>query len=289
MNVYFRRFLLISITLFGLFGCIIGLIVFIRKPFPGRMIFITLALLNIASLFYNSIQYYFDYYASGIDGWSNETCKINNFLFYFLNSVTDFILAFISFERLFEIKYAATNPFKKKRFQILAIIIITIYNLILYSPVMYFISLVNVSNSTSCSFTSSDISLIVRAVDLINSVLISYLLIFIFSASLIYHIFKSRLRLLNLANQQDRIKLRRDIRFAFTLVLSNLAYFFLNSPHNIYHVIITTNNRNDLHDILYYLSWFSICIDFYILFFSNSIFKKEVLKIFDYPKFYIRR
>lgn len=106
-----------------------------------------------------------------------------------------------------------------------------------------------------------------------------FLIMLISPGFLNYHIMKSRFRLLNLANQRDRIKLSKDIKLSVSLVLFNLSFLLLNLPHSIYHMF-STNIKTDLHDAFYYLSLFSFSIDFYILFFSNTIFRKGVLMLF---------
>jgi len=95
--------------------------------------------------------------------------------------------------------------------------------------------------------------------------------------------------LLNLANQRDRIKLRKDIQLSVSLVVFNLGFFLLNAPHTIYH-LITTNANTDLHDAVKYISWCSFCFDFYVLFVLNSIFRKNVISIFHFmsDKFFSR-
>ena len=110
-----------------------------------------------------------------------------------------------------------------------------------------------------------------------------FLMMLISSGFLVYHIMKSRFRLLNLANQRERIKLRKDMKLSISLVLFNLSFLLLNLPHSVYHMF-STNIITDLHYSVYYLSFFIFLVDFYILFLSNSVFRKGALELFCFFK-----
>jgi hypothetical protein len=192
-------------------------------------------------------------------------------------------------ERFLSIKLSKLNTFKKKLNQFIFIFIIVTYNFLLYTPAIIFASFVNKTNSTECDFIKKEYDDLMSLMELINSSLVPFVIMLIFSGLLIQTVLKSRLRLLNLANQRDRIKLRKDIQLSVSLVVFNLAFFLLNAPHTIYH-LITTNANTDLHDTVKYISSISFCIDFYILFVLNSIFRKNVISIFHFmrDKFFSR-
>jgi hypothetical protein len=115
--------------------------------------------------------------------------------------------------------------------------------------------------------------------DLINSTLIPFILMFIFSILLIYTIFKSRLRILRLNSAVDRKKLRKDIKFAFTSILLNVTFCIINLP------VCVANLLNDVSEYYYklllYLFFISFCINYYILFTFNSVFRKELFLMFN--------
>ena len=136
-------------------------------------------------------------------------------------------------------------------------------------------SLNNISNKTQCDFIDLKYTYLYGNIDLVNSTILPFLLMIIFSSLLIYSIFKSRLRMLTLSNRNDKIKLRKDIQLAVSLVFFNVFYLVLNLPHCIYHLVL--NSIYEWHDFVFYLSWFSYCLEFYILFLINSVFRKEFL------------
>ena len=283
MNIFLRYILAILIFFIGFIGNSTGLIVFIRissKTFPTRIIFIIYAFINLSCLFYTIIKFLIRNILSVLlYDLSISFCKLGYFLDFFLLSVANYILAFISMERFLSIKFSKLNTFKKKLNQFIFIFIIVTYNFLLYTPSIYFLSFVNKTNSSACDYIKKEYDNLMSLMDLINSSLMPFLIMFMFSGLLIQTVLKSRLRLLNLANQRDRIKLRKDIQLSVSLVVFNLAFLLLNAPHTIYH-LVSTNANTDLHDALYFLSWCSFCIDFYILFAFNSIFRKNVLSIF---------
>ncbi len=114
--------------------------------------------------------------------------------------------------------------------------------------------------------------------DLVNSTLMPFSLMFIFSILLIYTIFKSRLRILRLDSPLDRKRLRKDIKFALTCILLNVTFVILNLP------VCIANLLTDVSDFYYQsfmnLFFCSFCINYYVLFFFNSVFRKEFLFMF---------
>jgi len=287
MIIFLSYIIAILIFFLGLIGNSTGLIVFIRissKIFPTRIIFIIYALINLLCLFYLFTKFLIkNIFSVLFYDISVSLCKIGYFLDYFLLSVANYVLVFISMERFLSIKFSKLNTFKKKLNQFISIFIIVTYNFLLYTPSIYFLSFVNKTNSTECDFIKNEYNNLMSLMEFINSSLVPFVIMLIFSGLLIQTVLKSRLRLLNLANQRDRIKLRKDIQLSVSLVVFNLAFFLLNAPHTIYH-LITTNANTDLHDAVKYISSISFCIDFYILFVLNSIFRKNVISIFHFVR-----
>ncbi len=287
MNIFLRYILAILIFFIGFIGNSTGLIVFIRissKTFPTRIIFIIYAFINLSCLFYTIIKFLIRNILSVLlYDLSISFCKLGYFLDFFLLSVANYILAFISMERFLSIRFSKLKTLKKRFNQFIFIFIIIAYNFLLYSPTIYFASFVNKTNSSACDYIKKEYDNLMSLMDLINSSLMPFLIMFMFSGLLIQTVLKSRLRLLNLANQRDRIKLRKDIQLSVSLVVFNLAFLLLNAPHTIYH-LVSTNANTDLHDTVKYISSISFCIDFYILFVLNSIFRKNVISIFHFVR-----
>jgi len=163
---------------------------------------------------------------------------------------------------------------KQQWFQALAVCVVAAFNLGIYVPTFFVYVLFQNNNSTVCWPRIN--KTFIDTLDLVNSNLVPFLLMFTFTNLLVYSVFKSRLRILRLNTPRDRVRLRKDIKFAVSSVFFNLFFVILNLPHSVYHLMFT-NNQTNLHDGLYFFSLIGFCINFYILLVTNSIFRKKFL------------
>ena len=93
-----------------------------------------------------------------------------------------------------------------------------------------------------------------------------------FSILLIKAIFKSRSRI-NLNNTvRENKRLKKDIKFAISLLLMNLLFVILHLPFASV-IFLTFYDNYDLFNIFYYIYYISYGINFYIIFFTNSLFR----------------
>ena len=162
---------------------------------------------------------------------------------------------------------------------------VIIYNLTLYSPLFIFSFLNNNTNITEnelCDFSLVEKE--IRIIDLLNSSLVPFVLMFSFSVLLIHTIIESRLRILRIKSQQDRLRLRKDIQFAISTIALIVSFFLLNSPIALFNLFEKKEQNNDLHDVFISVFHLGLCINFYALFFFNSIFRKETLALFKIKK-----
>ena len=206
---------------------------------------------------------------------------------------THYLLAFISFEKYISIRFAGNKIMKKQWFQTLVIFIIFAANLIVYHSVFYLISFEkqeinntkNISNfgiEFECYDHFEEIRLKTSIILFIYRTILPFISIMIFTTLLIYTIFKSQMRILRLANQHNRNRLRKDIQFAISSIFLNISYFLFQLP-----VFIFIFLSNDFYTDLYINFFiFLLCLNlgdhFYVLFCSNSIFHREVLILFRY-------
>ena len=300
IDFYILKFLVqsyipICTLISGLLGNLIGILVFFRKnllKFPTRNLYISLAIFDTIYLVYRMIGELT--IENGISMYliSNNWCKIFRYFRYSLGPISAWLLVYISIDKFISIQFPNFKLIKLVKFQNTVIFIIVIFNLIYYIPFFIYSKLFivysnetnilnitnyinNTNNELNCYFTELYHKKVLYMMDLINSTLIPFILMFIFSILLIYTIFKSRLRILRLNSAVDRKKLRKDIKFAFTSILLNVAFVALNLP------VCIANLLNDISDFYYklllYLFFISFCINFYLLFTFNSIFRKELL------------
>lgn len=292
MNLYLQWVLKGLILLIGTLGNIIGLIIFARKSFrkrfPSGIKYILLSVMNTLYLNYAITRDFLTLSNIFINSLSNFSCKIVRFFNYSLGPLSAWLLVYISIERFFMIYYNMVQKFKKDSFhkQDFIILIIFFGNMVVYSPILFYSSLItfeankNNTNSTIkyqiLCFVGVNERKIVNIIDLVNSALLPFILMIIFSILLIISIFKSRLRILSLNSKIDRNKLLKDIKFSVSTIFQNFFFIFLNLPIS---TLLLTVVDIDLYQIFYCFYYISFGVNFYILFFTNSIFREEVLSV----------
>ena len=281
------------ILIFGLLGNILGLVVFTRKnlsKFPTKNIYCSLAIFDTIYLVYRIIGEVTTDNGISIYLISNMWCKIFRYFRYSLGPISAWLLVYISIDKFISIQFPNFKLIKIIKFQNSVIFLIVLFNLVYYSPFFVYSSLILLnSNNTNildsngsleynCYFADLNQKKVLYMMDLVNSTLLPFGLMIIFSILLIYTIFKSRLRILRLDSAVDRKRLRKDIKFAFTSILLNVAFVILNLPVCIANLLTDVSEFS--YKALLYLFFFSFCINFYVLFTFNSIFRKEFSMLF---------
>jgi hypothetical protein len=110
--------------------------------------------------------------------------------------------------------------------------------------------------------------LIVSYKDLVNFVLLPFLIIICFSSLLIGSIYKVR-RKVRLNNSGREIKrIRKDIKFVISLLTMNLLFILLNLPLEI-DLFLTYYNNNAMYAILTYVFYLSYAVNFYCILSTN--------------------
>ncbi len=272
----------------GLFGNLAGLIVFSKiksNRFSSRNIFITLAAVDSINMCILSVNLFLQEKNIVLESISDLSCKLTTFLTFAFEAISSWLLVALSMDRFISIRFKHPIFIKKIHFQYLIIFLIIIYNLALYSPkallnenIMYDIN--NQSNFV-CQSNNSKIRTLLIVIDFLNSTLIPFLMMLLFSILLIYIILKSRIKIIRMTNQSNKNRLRKDIKFAITSVILNLFFFIFNLP-----ICVANFISADFYSTLYrsglliFLAGFGI--NFYILFFFNSLFRKRVYSLFKF-------
>ena len=271
----------------GLIGNTIGLIVYITRAqkIPSRHLLIALAIADLVSLTYvvgRDILEEFDFVLKTM---SDISCKFSIYIYSSICSNSTWLLATISAEKFVLICYPNVMILKKKRFQIAALIGVFSHSFVLYSPVLFIMSLANTTdNISACDYTNSNTEVIFNWVDIGNSVYLPFLIMLIFSVLLIHFILKSRLRILRLNTQHDRNRLKKDIRFAISTLFLNLFYFTITLPTSVLILMghLKVSDFNNIHLTIYYISFGA---NFYILFSTNTLIRKHTLLMFKFGKY----
>ena len=209
---------------------------------------------------------------------SSIGCKIYQYFNYGLDALSPFCLVYISVEKFISI----ANPnkrsiLKKKNIQIYFFISLCLFNIFyhLNVPLSYDTVTISNNNTTICFFNNDENQLTVTFMDLIDFILIPFILMIIFSTLLILTIFKSRSRVNNSLKENKR--LRKDVKFSISLLSMNLLFILLNLPDEI-DLFLPFNN--EIYSTLAQLCNLSFAINFYLILFTNSLFRKEFISLF---------
>ena len=295
--MYISWLLIGVLLLTGFFGNSIGLIVFAGKrlkKFPTRKLYIALAIFDTIYLTFTVVDLLLRNMEIDLSAMSEFSCKIMNFIYFFFAPISSHVLVILSLNRFLSIQFKTITIINKVRFQVGVIILIIIYNMIVYSPIIAFIKLSKIEtsneNKTSslekvCKFNRTDIRTYIRLFDYMNATVVPFLFMLILSIMLVYTIFKSRLRMIRMTNSRDKSRLKKDVQFAISSIFLNIFFFIISLPFFV--VSIFFKDMTDTIEYLNFLYTFGYCVNFYVLFFFNSIFRKDVLILFRIRKPYL--
>ena len=276
---------LASILLNSLICNLLVLKVFLNKRlkrFTTRYIYIVQMTVDTTFLIYSIILIFLDQLSNiKLENFSQFSCKINRFISFAYFPISIWLLVAISIEKFISIKYPRLKFIKSSYFQFSVIFASFVYNMTLYSPIFYFATLEFI-NESSVNETKSaykcNLGIASHITDLVNTVVLPFVLMLIFSALLIHTILKSRLRILRMSNQQDRNRLRKDVQFAISSIALNVSFFVFNFPSSYCQMFLTEDS--DMKKISDYIFYFSLSINFYILLAFNSLVRNETIRIF---------
>ena len=100
----------------------------------------------------------------------------------------------------------------------------------------------------------------------------------IFSILLIVTIFKSRRRVHLNNSEREKRRLKKDIKIAISSVLMNLLFFILIMPLDLY--LLLPYYSDDVYYITSCIYYISFAVNFYIMFLTNSLFRKVFFSLF---------
>jgi hypothetical protein len=209
---------------------------------------------------------------------SNVMCKLWWYIIYSFDSQSSMLLVYISIDRYVSIKIPSFRFFMRKRNnQLIFFIFKFMFNLIYYLPVVYNSTLVKITNETlACSFKDQYAQDLISYMDLANLIIFPSTLIFIFSILLGIEVIKSRSRILDNFLKEENEFFFKNISLTISLIVINIVYLLLVTPNAINSFV---TNYTGIYEFLfmYYLFYLSYSIKFYVLFITNSLFRKEFI------------
>ena len=288
---YFVSYLIAPVIFaVGLVGNLLGIILFWKKKLNQigpRLIFISLFVTDtcmIALIWQPYLSFGFNKDLTLV---SESACRIYWYLDYIIAPISPVLLCYISIERVASVVYS--NKILKNIFiQIIALVIIVLFNSFYYIEVAYWFQIGSVAsnittNTTdsnvlmSCNFKDLNTQNIISYMDLINRVLIPFPFMMLTTIWLIYKIVNSRSRIiLNYASKQGRA-FNRQIKFSITVVSLNIIYLLLSLPLSV--EVFLSEYNSDAYLIIYlaltYLFYAGYAINFYIILASNKLARRQ--------------
>jgi len=213
-------------------------------------------------------------------------CKFYQFCNFALDALGAWCLVYISVEKFINIAFHSKRfIFKRTKSQIIFLILLCFFTIIYNINVLFSVDILvfsdNSSSSGFCFPIDNEQALILAYMDLVKLIILPFSLMIIFSILLILSIFKSRNRV-NINNSiRERKRLFKDIRFSISLILMNLLFILLNLPLGILSFFTKDYlTFGELYVAFGYIYYLASSINFYLIFLTNSLFRKEFLILF---------
>ena len=273
------------VCLIGLIGNMLALIVFSRKKFQNSIFstyFRILTIFDLLTLLIRVDYFFGKFFNISLRNFTDWSCKLMYFLIYCIPAISSWMLCLISLDRYISIVKHNKFLFRKKtRNQLLACLIIIIYNVCLFLIPQSSVHMKNINEEMNqTSYKCNNDSFTIYLFDLISSIIIPFTIMLIFTLLTINGIFKSRK---NINNNSVKVK---DIKFAITTIALNLSFFILKFPQSFYIIFTFFIRLNETVDNLIFIP-LSILVYghygtlFYLTFITNSSFRIEFIDIIN--------
>lgn len=268
---------------------ILVLIVFSSKKFRNTVFWIYFRFVAIFQILavlipINKIlEFNFNIYVMNLNDFF---CKLRVYYFNVLFPINGWMMVVISIDRFLIIAFPTRFLIRKKTsFQIFVCFGILLYNLIYYAP-----SLLSKINETSSFVNKTNqtnlekkcVVPVIYPYDLVNtlnSTIITFTLMFLFTILSIRIILKSR------KTNQNQTKRTKNIRFSIITIALTVIFLGLNIPYTIYVILLTylpnmvdQTHKKLIFSLINFASYSNLVSSFFTNFIFNKIFRKELKK-----------
>ena len=206
---------------------------------------------------------------------SNVICKLWSYIVYSFDSQSSMLLVYISIDRYVSIKIPSIRYFLRKRNnQLIFYIFKLMFDFIYYLPVVYNVTLIRTNETLICTFNDQYSQILISYMDLANLLIFPSTLILIFSILLGIEVIKSRSRILDNFLKEENECFFKNLSATISSIVLNIIYLLLATPISIYSFL---PNYTEKYGFVFsiFLFYLTFSINFYILFISNSLFRKE--------------
>jgi len=286
--LYFVKYIFpIAILTFGLIGNTLGIIVLCNKDLknigPKRM-YIYLFLSDSFFLVQIIVTYLQYGYGLNFATLSDFSCKLWNFCNYSFATVSSYLIVYISLERCISLIQPAWKfILRKRKSQLIWYLIVIFVCLVYYLPAGLYFKIISISDdgrfTTTCDFADINAQLLISYMDLIARAVVPFFLMIVCSVTLIYSLFKSRLRVVENFLAEENQTFYRELRLAVSSISLNIIYIATQLPISIT-IFQSQYYSNFIYELSFYLFYFSYAINFYIILATNSLFRSRFISLF---------
>ncbi len=278
-----------AIVLISLIANSLSFYIFSRKSFQNTVFsiyfrfYLVFQTLNLIMPINKMFELNLDSHFSRI---SDFTCKIR---YYYLNlnySNCSWLLVVVSLDRYMSISYPAKFMIRKKSmFQILTCCLVILFNACFFtSSLFYHLKETNQTNQTAFKINIECVSpgIWFDFKKILQQILIPFIFMILFSLLTVKNIYRSRK--ITSSSTSKTINNNNDRKFTFTSIVVNILFLIFNFPY--YFILMIQQNSNlfvnlnDLYKFLeaftHFLLYINLGFTFFINYFVNSMFKKEI-------------
>lgn len=297
VKIVFLEIVPVLIILFGLIGNLLTFIVYSSKELeklPVNIYFRFLSItdsLNLLIYLPLLIKFVFEHDFQII---SDTTCKFFVYISFAMPSMSVFVLIILSLDRAICVKYPNNKLFRQKKSQIISIVIITLFNMGIYTAVGFSYTKEATLNYTVCACRQVTVCNIIKWIDVFNAFILPFLIMISCSFIVIIQIRKSKLRIethqLSRQNSHclkssNALLHNKNVQFACVSFGLNLVFLVCNLPITIYQLkhfdyydegVIDEHLFYSLAELIFY-AHFGLSFFVHVLF--NIKFRSELARL----------
>ena len=272
------------VVIMGSIGNIILFIVFSRKAFRKNPVSIycrALAIFDMFIIYSGVLDVYTILYDTFIYNYSNTVCVLVSYIYLSFGTIPGWILVAFSVDRALNLK-RVTNVIKRPVCYYMIIIGIVLFNLLLYIEVPILLTLnpieINGVRLYVCDVSSLAFGKVLNAVYIVEGSCLPFLIMFISSIFTIKKLKDSRRHVEMIGSVAEKRK-SRDRKFAITSITFNVLFIVLKMPFVVSLAIGYNLVSYYFYQIAVSLFYFNYSISFFVHFFLNSLFRRELLRL----------
>ena len=213
-------------------------------------------------------------------------CKLYGFLPNLINEYSTWIIVLSSIDRLLAVRYPLKFDFRKEfKYQALIMLILFILLVLINLPYWFFLL---IQPEYGLCLTVFDLSIYtyLNVSVAVYQVFLPFGLMVIINSITVYTLMRSQVERTTTNGIKSK-KFAKQKKLLRTLIGMNLLFLFTNFPSRILYFMNEYKVSTEVIDSLYLLRFVYFSFDFFVIFFSNYLFRKYCLSIFvckDYDK-----